>query len=124
AFAVGEHQVVGPAKIAGDTGGLGDGLDSRDAEGQRQQRGGLENDGEVKAGAGFGVPGMTVTTLSGGLGIGDDDSTDRFGGGEALGGVDGGEAEDAALGGGGHASSRRKEMSTARAEWVMAPDET
>ena len=54
------------------------------------------------------------------------------GGGDAQGGIDGIEVEDVALGEGvaeageidQSSSSRRKLRSMARAEWVMAPEET
>ena len=96
---------------------------------------GRQDDGAVDAVAGFGVPGVAVASLAGGL-------LDRPGrrcrarqaGGDAHGGIDGIEVDDVAFGegrgGGGsmielhHASSRRKLMSMARAEWVMAPEET
>ena len=79
----------------------------------------------------FGVPGVAVTSLAGKLAIGQDDGAGLAGGGDALGGVDGIEVDDVAFGecvaeAGeiDHTSSRRKLRSMARAEWVMAPEET
>ena len=61
-----------------------------------------------------------MPALAGGLVVGDDVGAERLAGGDALGGVDGIEAEDAAVH---HANSSRKLMSMARAEWVIAPEE-
>src|SRR5450432_3158517 len=123
-FAAIEHEVIGPADVAGDAGGLGDGVDSGQAERESEQRPGLEDDGAVEAVSRLGVPLMAVAALARGLLIGDHDGAERFSGGGALGGIDGVEAEDAACHSCSRPSSRRKLMSTARAEWVMAPVET
>ncbi len=92
---------------------------------------GRQDEGAVDAAAGFGVPGVAVASLAGGLSIGQDDGAGLAGGGDAHGGIDGIEVDDVALGKGlaeageiDHISSRRKLRSTARAEWVMAPEET
>ena len=44
-----EHEVVGPAEIAGDAGGFGDGFDGGEAEGEREYGRGVEHDGAVDA---------------------------------------------------------------------------
>ena len=72
-LAVIEHQVVGPAQVALDAGGLGDGFDGGDAEGEGENRGRRQDEGAVDSVAGFGVPGMAVTSLAGKLAIGQDD---------------------------------------------------
>src|SRR5262249_44185264 len=113
-FAVMEHEVVGPAEVAGDAGGLGDGFDGGDAECEREERRGREDDGEVEAGAGWGVPGVAVAALSGGLLIGEDDGAEGFGGGDGLGAGDGRESKDTVvrhrvgLGSGFDAEARRR----------------
>ena len=74
---------------------------------------------------------MAVTSLAGELAIGQDDGAGFAAGGGSLGGIDGIEVEDLAIGESlaeageiDHTSSRRKLRSMARAEWVMAPEET
>src|SRR5215471_4123765 len=120
-FAAVEHEVVWPTKIADDAGSLRNGVDGGDAEGEGEQWCRLQHDAAVEAGSRFGVPGVSVAALPGGLVVGDDDGAERFSGSGALGGVEGVEAEDAVVR---HESSSRKLMSMARAEWVMAPEET
>ena len=131
-LAVVEHEVVGPAQVALDAGGLRDGVDGGDAEGEGENGPGGQDDGAVDSVAGFGVPGVAVAAESGELAIGEDDGAGFAGGGDPHGGIEGIEVEDLAVGEGGAeavevhlaTSSRRKLMSTARAEWVMAPEET
>ncbi len=114
-----------------NAGGLGDGFDGGEAEGEGEHRGWGQDEGAVDAAAGFGVPGVAVTSLAGKLAIGEDDGAGLADGGDALGGIDGIEVDDVAFGEGlaeageiDHTSSRRKLRSMARAEWVMAPEET
>ena len=97
-FAAVEHEVVGPAQIADQVGGLDDGVLRGQAQGQGEDGRGRENHGTVDAGAGFGVPGMAVASLAGGLAIGQDDGSGLEGGGGAHGGIDLGVVVDAALG--------------------------
>ena len=82
-------------------------------------------------GAGFGVPGVTVTTLPGELTVGQHDGSGLAGGGDPLRGIDGIKIENPPFGKCvaetreiDHTNSRRKLRSTARAEWVMAPEDT
>ena len=70
-FSAIEHDVVGPAEIAGDAGGFGDGFDGGESDGQGERGRGIEHDGAVDAVRGRGVPGVAVAALSGGLLIGD-----------------------------------------------------
>ena len=72
-LAVVEHEVVGPAQVALDAGGLGDGFDGGEAEGEGEDGGRGQDEGAVDAVAGFGVPGVAVTSLAGELAIGQDD---------------------------------------------------
>ncbi len=130
-LAVVEHEVVGPAQVALNAGGLRDGVDGGDAEREGEHRCGGQDERAVDSVAGFGVPGVAVAAVSGELAVGEDDGAGLAGGGDPHGGIDGIEVEDLALGEGGaesievhQTSSRRKLMSTARAEWVMAPEET
>ena len=130
-LAVVEHEVVGPAQVALDAGGLRDGLHGGDAEREREDGDGGQDDRAVDSVAGFGVPGVAVAALAGELAIGEHDGAGLACGGDAHGGIEGIEVEDLAFGKGGaeageihHTSSRRKLMSMARAEWVMAPEET
>ena len=74
---------------------------------------------------------MAVTSLPGELTVGQDDGAGLARGGDPLRGIDGIEVENLALGKClsetreiDHTNSRRKLRSTARAEWVMAPEET
>src|ERR1017187_8416417 len=97
-LAIVEHEVVGPAQVALDAGGLGDGLDGGDAEGEGDDGRGRQHEGTVDADAGFGVPGVAVASLAGELAIGQDDGAGLGCGGDALGGIEGLEVEDVALG--------------------------
>ena len=97
-FAAVEHEVVGPAQVADQVGGLDDGVLRGQAQGQGEDGRGRENHGTVDAGAGFGVPGVAVASLAGGLAIGQDDGSGLEGGGGAHGGIDLGVVVDAALG--------------------------
>ena len=82
-------------------------------------------------GAGFGVPGVAVASLPGELTVGQHDGSRFARGGDPLRGIDGIEVENLPLGKClaetreiDHTNSRRKLRSTARAECVMAPEET
>src|ERR1019366_7067719 len=97
-LAIVEHEVVGPAQVALDAGGLGDGLDGGDAEGEGEDGRGRQHEGAVDADAGFGVPGVAVASLAGELAIGQDDGAGLGCGGDALGGIERLEVEDVALG--------------------------
>src|SRR5262249_8851012 len=126
-----EHQVVGPAEIARNSAGLRDGFDRRKAKGHGEERRGLHHNAAVDSSRRFGVPGVSVTALPGGLFPGENYGAERQSGGGAHGGVDGRIVVDAALRKSAaqpvdvhHTSSRRKLMSMARAEWVIAPEET
>jgi hypothetical protein len=97
-LAVIEHEVVGPAQVALNTGGLSDGFDRGDAEGKGEDGGRVQDEGAVDAVAGFGVPSVAVTSLAGELAIGQYDGAGLGCGGDALGGIDGIEVNDVAFG--------------------------
>src|ERR1035437_6078350 len=97
-LAIVEHEVVGPAQVALNAGGLGDGLDRGDAEGEGEHGGGRQNQRAVDAGAGCGVPGVALTSEASELTIGQDDGAGCAAGGGSLGGIEGIEVEDVAIG--------------------------
>src|ERR1035437_8016938 len=97
-LAVVEHEVVGPAQVALDAGGLGDGFDGGEAEGEGEHGGGRQNQRAVDAGAGCGVPGVALTSEASELTIGQDDGAGCAAGGGSLGGIEGIEVEDVAIG--------------------------
>src|ERR1035437_6119926 len=88
-LAIVEHEVVGPAQVALDAGGLGDGFDRGDAEGEGEHGGGRQNQRAVDAGAGCGVPGVALTSEASELTIGQDDGAGCAAGGGSLGGIEG-----------------------------------
>src|ERR1035437_8356227 len=97
-LAIVEHEAVGPAQVALNAGGLGDGLDGGDAEGEGEDGRGRQHEGAVDADAGFGGPGVAVASLARELAIGQDDGAGLGCGGDALGGIERLEVEDVALG--------------------------
>src|ERR1035437_8241112 len=97
-LAVVEHEVVGPAQVAPGAGGLGDGCNGGEAEGEGEDGGWGQNEGAVDAGAGFGVPGVAVASEASELAIGQDDGAGFAAGGGSLGGIEGIEVKDVAFG--------------------------
>src|ERR1022692_328665 len=97
-LAVVEHQVVGPAQVALDAGGLGDGFDGGDAQREGKNGSGRQHQRAVDSGAGFGVPSVAVTSLASQLFVSPDDGSGFAAGGGPLSGIEGLEVEDLALG--------------------------
>src|SRR5579864_3993540 len=141
-FPVVSHYVVGPTQIALDMRGLRDGFRRSEPQGERQHRHGIgrqlgtEHQRNIKPRIWFGMPVATMPALSRRLLIGHYGGAVRaacFGQARGLqhGGIDGVEIKDRLLPAladvfqieGHQSSSRRKLMSTAGAECVMAPAE-
>ena len=116
-----QHYVVGPSDVALGVHGLRD----REAEGHGQDRKDMveaENNGNIKASSRGRMPGVTVASDPGGLFFRDDHCSVRLASRRQLRGVlhrGLGRSEPD-----GHRRSSRKLMSTAFAEWVIAPLET
>src|SRR5260370_5030934 len=130
-LAVIQHPVVGPAQVALYARGLGDGFDGGNSEGEGEDGSRRQHQGAVDARAGFGVPRVAVTSLPGELTVGQDDGSGLAGGGDPLRGIDRIEVENVALEQCladtrkiDQANCSRTHGSTARAECVMAPEET
>src|ERR1035437_9703868 len=113
-LAVVEHEVVGPAQVALYAGGLGDGCNGGEAEGEGEDGRWRQHERAVDAGAGFGVPGVAVTSLTSELAIGQDDSAGFAAGGGSLGGIEGIEVEDLAIG--------ERQAETGEVDHASAPD--
>ena len=124
-FAVVQHHVVGPAQVGGNACSLVHGALHREAEGHghgRTRGGQAEDHRHVETAIRAGVPGMTVATDTCRLGLGHHDGAVRFTQScqrcrVLHRGRRGVEPDD-------HSSSSRKLRSTARAECVIAPQET
>src|ERR1019366_3865279 len=97
-LAVAEHEVVGPAQVALYAGGLGDSFDGGDTEGEGEYGRGRQDERAVDAGAGCGVPGVAVTSEAGELTIGKHDTSGFRCRGDPLGGIEGIEVKNLALG--------------------------
>src|ERR1039458_5745371 len=128
-----EQQVVGPADIAHQAGGFENGALHSQAQRQGQRRHRPQHQGTVDSGAGFGMPRPAQASLAGGLLLRQDHAAGFETGRGAHSGIDAGVVVDSPAGKSGadeadiergHASSSRKLRSMARAEWVMAPEET
>ena len=101
-----EEEVVGPADVGCESGGLGDGGLRGEAGGKRKPKRAGERElradesGDVNAVAGGGVPGVAGAAAAGGLLVGDEDGVFGEGGGlceeRGVGGGDGGEVVEAA----------------------------
>jgi hypothetical protein len=139
-----EHQVIGPAQIALDIGRSGDGFGGGESECHGENRHGIlrqrgpQHQRNVETASRLGMPDMTVSAHDVSLFFGQNCRAMGIAGrcepnGFAHRGIDDVEVSDTAAGQALpdeakiqrlHTSSSQKLISVARAEWVMAPEET